>query len=149
LVGVVWALYWRPSIEVGEGGIRVVNVARTIEIPWPHLTAIDTVWSLALVTTAGKFSVWAAPAPSAVASMRQARRGRGLIRRDADVGDPSPARPTAQGQLRRLTHAIQQAWDESRGAPAGTAAVTVRWHRTMLLAGVALLAIAVIAMFTS
>ena len=52
----------RRSI-VDDGGVRLVNVARTIDLPWPSIVAVDTKWALTLVTAYGRFTGWAAPAP--------------------------------------------------------------------------------------
>ena len=30
-----WVALWRPSIRIDDDGIRVVNVFRTITVPWP------------------------------------------------------------------------------------------------------------------
>lgn len=64
LVGLVgWALYWRPKVVVNAGGVRVVNVFRTIDIPWPAIQEIETKWALTISTAFGNVRAWAAPAP--------------------------------------------------------------------------------------
>ena len=68
-----WAYFWRPRVEVSDSGVTLVNVTRTIAIPWPALQEIDTQWALRLSTAYGRYAAWAAPAPglkSAVTSRR-------------------------------------------------------------------------------
>ena len=71
-----WAIYWRPRVVVSNGGVRLVNVTRTIDVPWPSLTDVETRYALTLVTAYGRFSAWAAPAPSAGTALRTAMRSR-------------------------------------------------------------------------
>ena len=73
LVGGCWATFWRPCVEVSDGGVRLVNVTRTIDVPWPAITGIETRWALTLLTAYGKFTAWAAPAPGR-GPMRKATR---------------------------------------------------------------------------
>lgn len=64
LVGaLVWAAYWRPSVEVSDAGVTLHNVLRSIELPWPSIQRIDTRYALTLVTAYGTYAAWAAPAP--------------------------------------------------------------------------------------
>lgn len=64
LVGVLaWAFFWNPRIVVDDSGVLLVNVFRSVRIPWPAIQAIDTKWSLTLQTSYGTFGAWAAPAP--------------------------------------------------------------------------------------
>jgi len=59
-----WITYWRPEVEVSDGGVRIVNPWRTIHVPWPALDDVDRRWSLAVSTVDGRrFSAFAAPAP--------------------------------------------------------------------------------------
>ena len=48
--GTCWAVFWRPVVAVDDGGVRLVNVLRTIDLPWPSILAIDTKWALTLIT---------------------------------------------------------------------------------------------------
>jgi phage baseplate assembly protein gpV len=65
-----WAMYWRPEVKIDAGGVHVVNVFRTVDVPWPAIDEVDTKWALTLVTSLGDVRAWAAPAP-----------GRQLLRR--------------------------------------------------------------------
>lgn len=150
-----WAMYWRPAVLVDARRIRIVNVLSTVDVDWAELIALDTTWSLALVTKSSKISVWAAPARGALSSMRAQRRHRAAyaagttppgqsaaaldqrIRgRDSDVPDP-------------LTVEILRCWDaasDDTGGVAGAvaddgagqrAAMRRHWHSgTLAAAGV-------------
>ncbi len=73
--GTVWATYWRPEVAVDDGGVHVVNVLRTIDLPWPAIQRVDTKWALTLVTAYGTYTAWAAPAPGGLATARAASKG--------------------------------------------------------------------------
>ena len=78
LAAACWAFYWRPRVVVSNGGVRLVNVSRTIDVPWPSITDVETKYALTLVTVYGRFAAWAAPAPSAGTALRTAMRSRPL-----------------------------------------------------------------------
>lgn len=142
-----WALYWRPLVEVNAGGVRVVNVFRTIEVPWPAITEIETQWALTLVTTLGTVRAWAAPAP-----------GRQVLRRSqaedlrlggtakGDMVRPSDLPQTESGAAALV---VRQRWLRIREA--GFLAdprvehdrMPVRWH-VETIAGFAVLTLAVV-----
>ena len=60
---ICWALFWNPRVDVDEAGVVLVNVLRTIRLPWPAIRAVDTKWALNLDTAYGRFTAWAAPGP--------------------------------------------------------------------------------------
>jgi hypothetical protein len=64
-----WAMYWAPSVTVTDGGVSLRNVLRTVELPWPSIGAVDTKFALTLITTYGKYTAWAAPAPGRHATL--------------------------------------------------------------------------------
>jgi hypothetical protein len=72
--GACWAVFWRPVVAVDDGGVRLVNVLRTIDLPWPSILAIDTKWALTLITAYGQFTAWAAPAPGIHEAIRATKR---------------------------------------------------------------------------
>ncbi|GAA4629135.1 MULTISPECIES: PH domain-containing protein [Cellulomonas] len=65
-----WAAYWRPAVVVTPAGVELVNVTRTVEVPWTAVEAVETRYALALQTPYGTYAAWAAPAPSAVRTGR-------------------------------------------------------------------------------
>jgi hypothetical protein len=60
----VWMLFWRPRVEVSDGGIEVRNVVRSVHVPWPAYVGVRTQWSLEVDYAGGKVTAWAAPRSS-------------------------------------------------------------------------------------
>lgn len=58
-----WVAYWRPQVEVSDGGVEIRNVWRTVQVPWPALQEVDSRLGLRLVTAYGAYQAWAVPAP--------------------------------------------------------------------------------------
>lgn len=86
-----WLAFWRPEVEVSDGGVRVRNVWRTVHVPWPALRDVDGRLGLRLVTAYGSYQAWSVPAP---------RRTRG-------GGTGAPAEAAA---------AVAERWQELRAA---------------------------------
>lgn len=105
-----WAAFWQPRVVVSDAGVRVVNVTRTIDVPWPALQHIETRFALTLVTAYGKFTAWAAPAPSARTAVQSV------------VDRPMAGRPDG----RALTYADVQRLGDMPDTPSGDAATMVR-----------------------
>jgi hypothetical protein len=59
-----WAVFWVPRIEVSDGGVVMVNILRTIQVPWPAIEGVDGRYGLQLRTAYGGYTAWAATAPS-------------------------------------------------------------------------------------
>ncbi|HSE70011.1 MAG TPA: PH domain-containing protein [Nocardioidaceae bacterium] len=59
-----WAAYWRPQVEVSDGGLVIRNVWRTTTIPWPAVNEVETRYGLRVHTAYGRFAAWAVPAPA-------------------------------------------------------------------------------------
>ena len=148
--GVAWAVYWRPAVEVSDGGVRLVNVLRTIDVPWPALQAVETKWALTLETVWGRYRAWAAPAPGRSAMRRELRQqgspARAIERRvpgmpTATMGRPSDLPHADSGAAAAL---VNERWRRMRdaghldGAIVEQDRVPGRWHWE-LLAGLAVL----------
>jgi hypothetical protein len=153
VAGAVWATYWRPEVAVDESGVRVVNVLRTIDLPWPSIQRVDTKWALTFVTAYGKYTAWAAPAPGGIATARAASKGtlQGLPEstygpeRSIRPGDvPSSPSGAAAAEVRRR-------WEELRDAGhlddprLESARPPVQWHWPVIVAAPVLLVIGVLA----
>ena len=110
----VWALYWRPLLSVDDAGVHLINVVRTIDVPWPAIQRIDTKWALTLFTGYGKFTAWAAPAPGM-------RRSAMLHKQRSEV----PKSAVIAGRVRP---------GDLPGSPSGDAAISVRRHWEQLQA---------------
>lgn len=67
-----WAAFWQPHVEVSDGGVRIANTWRTLQVPWPAVESVDGRYGLRLRTAYGVITAWGAPAPAG----RQRARGR-------------------------------------------------------------------------
>lgn len=67
-----WAAFYRPHVEVSDGGVRVANTWRTVQVPWPAVVEVDGRYGLRLRTAYGAVTAWGAPAPAG----RDRARGR-------------------------------------------------------------------------
>ncbi|WP_196073091.1 PH domain-containing protein [Nakamurella alba] len=151
LSGAVWASFWNPRVAVDVGGVHLVNVTRTIDVPWPALQAVDTKWALTLQTAYGTYTAWAAPAPGGVATARMTmREAKALPAASVDLargirpGD-HPDSPSGAAAL-----AVRRQWAELREAGHLDAPqlehtrVPVRWHVLSLSIGGVLIALCVL-----
>ncbi|HWJ83988.1 MAG TPA: PH domain-containing protein [Cellulomonas sp.] len=141
VVLVVWAMYWRPRVEVSDGLVEVRNVWRTALVPWPTFRGSTLKLSLVLHTTDGDVPVWAAPRESA--SARRLRRRTDEVA-ERPVGKDGTVR--RQGTAEALVEEIerrQAALTAAGHLPASAEGVHVqrRWH-VRTLAGTAALAVA-------
>jgi hypothetical protein len=145
-----WATFWRPCVAVSDAGVELVNVSRTVFIPWPALRGIETKWSLTLITAYGRFTAWSAAAPGARAALQS--RGSGeKYGRPAPGSGPEGVRPgdlidSSSGSASAL---IQQRWDKLRAAGHLDAPrlerdrAQVTWHVATALAAGALVAVCI------
>jgi len=149
VAGLCWATFWRPCVAVSDAGVRIVNVFRTIDVPWPALRTVDTKWAVTLVTEYGRrYTAWAAPSPGVRGAVRAAhgdvprlaRRGR---------GGPTELRPgdlpsSASGQVAAM---IARRWNELRAAGhldhprLEHSRAPVRWHVGAVAGALALVAL--------
>jgi hypothetical protein len=75
-----WAAFWRPNVEISDGGVRVTNTWRTVHVSWPAITAVEGRYGLRLRTRHGNVTSWAAPAPAGRARARgQESRAAGIV----------------------------------------------------------------------
>jgi len=154
IAGTCWATFWRPRVEVSDGGVRLVNVLRTVDVPWPAIQLIDTKWALTLVTAYGTFTAWAAPAPGARAAVRAGRREAAHLPRSTYAGEgirPGDLPSSASGEAAAL---IRRHWEGLRDA--GHLAdprleherVPARWHASTIALGLVLGLLGIISAIT-
>ena len=150
VVLLLWAAFWRPEVEVSDGGVTVRNVWRTTVIPWPTYRDADVRFALRVETTDGAVEAWAPP--------RSSGSGRWLTRR----GPATPALPTdddrvdgtAEDALRAIVdrHAeLDRAGHLDRAEAAvasGAVHVARTWHARLLGATLVLLAASVLVLTT-
>jgi hypothetical protein len=149
VAGLCWALFWRPCVEVSDAGVRLVNVTRTIDVPWPAIEGVETRWALTLRTAYGRFSAWAAPAPGrAVARKATLAEFRAAPRDPADVGvRVGDLESSDSGEAATL---VRRRWDELRAAGhlddprLEHERVPVRWHVGTAIGGALLVALGVV-----
>jgi hypothetical protein len=149
--GACWALFWLPEVAVDDGGVRLVNPFRTIDLAWPAIQAVDTKWALTLTTAYGRFTAWAAPAPGA----RQTLRGSPTEAKHlpASTMGPGGMRPgdlpsSSSGAAALM---VRQKWEQLRDAGylddprLEHDRPPVRWHRELIATAAALVVLAAVA----
>ena len=126
IVVVTWALFWRPQVQISDGGVTVANILRTVHVPWPVLRSVDSKWSLTVTAADVTVSAWAVPASSGMA----ARTRRPGARSSQD--SPSPLRSTGNADAAALAIAERrEALVEAghlKAQPIGTLASTRTWN---------------------
>lgn len=109
-----WAAFWRPGVEVSDGGVLVVNTLRTVHVPWPAIDEVQGRYGLRLETAYGAVQAWGAQAPSGTARARR--------------------------QESHVAQVVRARWEELRAAGFLDARVlerpdlAVTWHRGTLAA---------------
>jgi hypothetical protein len=149
VAGGAWAAFWHPRVEVSDGGVRIVNVTRTIDVPWPAIQNVETKWALKLVTAYGAFTAWAAPAGGRGPARRASRVENNLLRRaritenlaaptslDGAAGDAAEIVRAHWATLRQAGHLDHPVLEHSK--------VPVRWHVEILFVGAMLIVLGVI-----
>lgn len=147
VTGACWAIFWRPHVAVSDGGVRLVNVLRTIELPWPAIQAIDTKWALTMITAYGKFTAWAAPAPGARTAARASRADTRHLPSSTYTGEgirPGDLPTSPSGEAAAI---IRNHWEKLRDAGhlddprLEHERVPIHWHVRTLAAGAGLTAL--------
>lgn len=150
---IAWVALWRPTVSVDADRVRVVNVLRTIDIPWAALIRVDTRYALTLYTPGRRFTAWAAPAPGRTGTSlarRAERNGRvaAAPRQDGEAR-PGDLMASESGQAAAI---VRDMWERLREdgtlavGVADTTPIAVRWHwasggAAVLLSGAAVWAL--------
>lgn len=112
-----WAWLWRPAVEVSDEGVTIVNLVRTVEVPWEALIQVDTQFALTLRTPRGTYTAWAAPAPgrtgTALARRREARAASAGVPGVGASARPGDLVGTESGDAAAI---IRTRWDALREA---------------------------------
>lgn len=62
-----WTMFWNPRIEIGPGGLRIVNLVRQYDVPWDDFQETERRWGLFIHTRSlRKISVWAVPSSTGI-----------------------------------------------------------------------------------
>lgn len=118
-----WALYVRPSVQISEGFIEIVNVFRTHRVPWGDVADVDSRYALTVRTTGGRsIRAWAAPAPGARQALTTRREEVSRTPGDLDTRRPSDAEGTPSGDATALVRRTLEHYRRSGGdtTPGGT-----------------------------
>jgi len=125
-----WTALWRPCVYISDDGVALVNVTRTVQVPWPALIQVDTRYALTLMTPRATHSAWAAPAPGRPTTRRAIQRN-APERDDVERVRPGDLPATNSGDA---AHLVRTRWDILRHQEAielGAADQTqevVHWH---------------------
>jgi hypothetical protein len=145
--GAAWMVFWNPRVVVDDGGVHLVNLLRTIDVPWPAIQNVDTKWALTLTTAYGTFTAWAAPAPGGLSTARRiSRTDRDAIPASAkdEYGAVRPG-DLPDSPSGSAATVVRRRWEELRDAgwlddpQLEHEAVPVRWHWLTIAIGAALL----------
>jgi hypothetical protein len=140
VVLLVWALFWRPAVEVSDGEVVVRNVLATVRIPWPTYRGVTVKYSLVVHSTGADVTAWAAPRSSGtVQRMRRRRPPEGPLGAGRHNGN---AERVADAIVERQA-ALKDAGylDDAEAAVAAGVAPERRWH-WLLIGSVLVLAAA-------
>lgn len=97
LVGyAAWMVFWLPRVQLNDAGVTLVNPLQTLVVPWSTIILVDTKYALALVTPAGRYTAWAAPAPGVMSALRDSRRSARSESRDQTGANYTSIRPGDQ-----------------------------------------------------
>ncbi len=133
VVLLVWALFWRPEVEVSDGEIVVCNVLATVRVPWPTYRGVTVKYSLVVHTTGSDVTAWAAPRSSVTAQRMRRRR--------PEAGPLGPGRHNGNGE--RVADAIVERQTalkdagflkDAEAAVAAGIAPQRRWHAVTIAA---------------
>jgi len=127
VVLLVWALFWRPAVEVSDGEVVVRNVLATVRIPWPAYRGVTVKYSLVVHSTGADVTAWAAPRSSGtVQRMRRRRPPEGPLgpgRHNANAERVADAIVERQAALKDAGYL-----DGAEAALAAGVAPERRWH---------------------
>ena len=130
IAAVALLLFWFPRVEVGDAGVRIVNVFRKHDISWGAIKLIDTRWALAIVTEKGKVSAWGAPAPGRHSSIFASRdQGQHLPESTYLAGTVRPGDLVTSDSGAAAAH-IRRLWEQRRD---GDVSVTSKWSATKIV----------------
>ncbi len=81
LAALAWALFWQPAVTVGESTATLVNVVKSVTIPYTAITELTTRWGLGLRAGDKTYTAWSAPKKS----LRLGRKQREALEPDQAV----------------------------------------------------------------
>lgn len=118
LAAVAFAAYFRPSVDVYEDRVELVNVVTVATVPYSRLASIGTRWALELhADDASKTTAFAAPAPGAMKA-RSVSANEPEWNPDIATlihsGGPGTSSATASGIAAHMVDDAFQKWNQAR-----------------------------------
>jgi len=142
VVVLVWALFWRPAVEVSDGEVVVRNVLETVRVPWPAYRGVTVKYSLVVHSTGRDVTAWAAPRSSGTAQrLRRRRPPEGPLgggRHNANAERVADAITERQAALKGAGYL-----EDAEAAVAAGVGPRRQWH-SVTIAGVLVLAVAAV-----
>ncbi len=103
LVDLIWLTFWRPRVEVSDGGIDIHNVTVNWHVPWPDYRGAECRWSLVVRGSQVSVTAWSAPRSSAAAAGLERRRARRL----GPAGTPAAGGAGSRSDAESVAAAIE------------------------------------------
>ncbi|MEP6481126.1 MAG: PH domain-containing protein [Rhodoglobus sp.] len=130
-----WLALWHPAVIVDDDDATLVNVIRTVVVPWSALIDVDTKYALTLRTPERAYSAWAAPAPgrAGAAMARRVERGRQPSGHRGTAVSPRPGDLMAS-ESGQAAYMVRTRWQELIAADsvetgiAHEVVVRTNWH---------------------
>lgn len=58
-MAVIWAVFVRPSVVMEQQGVRLRNIVRDVDIPWPLVDDVDARWNVKVWVDDRAYTAWA------------------------------------------------------------------------------------------
>ncbi len=134
-LALVWALFVRPAVVLGDDGVTIRNVLRDIYIPWAQVTRVESRWNLKVFVEDRGYTAWAIASQAERPRMRSGGRFAqpGRVDRHAGRADVHAPQPASKVTALMVAWAIDKARQEyvealARGAlaaaPGGRVQIT-------------------------
>lgn len=127
-----WALFWQPVVLVDDDRVVLRNVYRSIRIPWPAITTVDTRWALAIGTASGSYSAWAAPSAGRHGLYRITTAENKRLARSAYYGGTIRTGDALSSDSGQAAQIVRSRWEYLRDRDlledGPDSSATVRWH---------------------
>ncbi|ROR72573.1 PH domain-containing protein [Bogoriella caseilytica] len=133
-----WLLFGGPRAVVHTEGVTLVNVLRTVEVPWSALEATEARHSLLVFTRDGKrYSAWAVPAASGTMSRlragRSLRAGASTLADSAAEGNSAEAAVLTIGEWQQTHRKAAQRKQAAEVTAGGPGVPHLAWNSRELL----------------
>jgi hypothetical protein len=139
---VVYAVFGRPRVIVGDYNVLLRNVTRDVSIPYGAISEISTQYALTITTIdGGRHQAWAAPAGGRIRAARVTEEERRALTWSGPV-DEIPSSAALRSDAGAAAVAIRRRWQQSptngrvneHAPPMSSAQVEVRWATGVLVA---------------